>query len=155
MSLYKGRYFGGRDVRLMNSLNGEIMTNLIQQEAIVYKIDPNLTKQNFYGESHGSKMYFPGVIVPCLISFEAQITDNEFLANRKRNIVLKFHRLLCEQRAIYPEQGDVAQVGETYYEINSLVENQLLGGQWNKSFSIVCNAHQTKVTSLHITPRRV
>ena len=40
MERSKGRYYSRRDVRFMNSLNGELMLNIIEQMQ-VYKINPN------------------------------------------------------------------------------------------------------------------
>ena len=40
----RGRYFTRRDVRFMNSLNGELMLDIIEQIVTIYKISPQETE---------------------------------------------------------------------------------------------------------------
>ena len=46
-----GRYFSERDLLLVNSFNAELMGDIIQTEVTVYKLAPNETALNIYGES--------------------------------------------------------------------------------------------------------
>ena len=58
MERSKGRYYSRRDVRFMNSLNGELMLDIIEQIIVVYKINPSQTKSTIYGEAM-DKIYYP------------------------------------------------------------------------------------------------
>lgn len=69
----RGRYFTHRDVRLMNSLNGELLTDIVEQKVIVYKISPDETEANIYGESL-DKVYYPGIEISCLVETDPQST---------------------------------------------------------------------------------
>ena len=69
----KGRYFTRRDVRLMNSLNGELLLDIVEQKIIVYKICGEETHANLYGESI-DKVYHPGVEISCLVESDPQST---------------------------------------------------------------------------------
>ena len=41
----------------------------------------------------------------------------------------------------------------TFFEISNIVENQFLGGQPEKNYSLLCNAHMTRKSKLNIVPR--
>lgn len=51
MSDYSGRYFSARDRLLMDSFNAELMGDIIQTIVSLYKIAPDETKTNIYGET--------------------------------------------------------------------------------------------------------
>ena len=62
----RGRYFSRRDVRMMNSLNGELLSSIIEQTVVIYRIDAESTQENMYGESL-NKFYFDGIEIQCLV----------------------------------------------------------------------------------------
>lgn len=148
-----GRYFTRRDVRFMNSLNGELLGDIIEQIVVIYKINPNKTQSTIYGESM-DKIYYPGVETSCLVESDPQTTNYEgFGPDVKKGTVFRFHQKLCEIKKVYPEIGDVIFWENTYFEISNIVENQFLGGQPEKNYSLVCNAHLSRKSKLNIVPR--
>ena len=54
---------------------------------------------------------------------------------------------------IYPQVGDVVLWENAFFEISNIVENQFLGGQPEKNYSLLCNAHMTRKSKLNILPR--
>tara|TARA_B100001093_G_C26843123_1_gene1021539 strand:- start:1685 stop:2152 length:468 start_codon:yes stop_codon:yes gene_type:complete len=153
MERSRGRYYSRRDVRFMNSLNGELMLNIIEQIIIVYKINADQTKSSIYGESL-NKVYYPGVEISCLVESDPQSTSYEgFGPDVKKGTIFRFHQKLCETKEIYPEIGDIVMWENTFFEISNIVENQFLGGQPEKNYSLLCNAHMTRKSKLNITPR--
>ena len=153
MERSKGRYYSRRDVRFMNSLNGELMLDIIEQIAVIYKINPNQTESTIYGESM-NKVYYEGVEISCLIESDPQSTSYEgFGADVKKGTIFRFHQKLCETKDIYPEVGDVVLWENAFFEISNIVENQFLGGQPEKNYSLLCNAHMTRKSKLNILPR--
>jgi hypothetical protein len=155
MDRSRGRYFTRRDVRLMNSLVGELMLDIIEQVVIIFKIDASATHENVYGESI-NKFYFPGVETSCLVESDPESTSYEsFGPDVKKGTLLRFHQKLCEIKNIYPEIGDIVFWENTYFEISAVVENQFLGGQPEKNFSILCNSHLSRVSKLNITDRQI
>ena len=69
--------FGGsRDISLFNSLNKEIINDIIQQEVGYYKFALEKTTSNIYGESVG-KMFFEPVRISCLINKEDQVWSSD------------------------------------------------------------------------------
>jgi len=152
----RGRYFSARDLNMINSLNGELMGNIIENLVQIFKICPNETKTNIYGEtsSESGKWYFPAIQISALIErsdMEAEYDD--FGPNRSQNYVFKMREKMLQQLEFYPEIGDVVFFNDRYYEVDNVVQEQLLGGQVDKSHSIICNTHYTKYTSLNIMER--
>ena len=60
--------FGGsRDISLFNTINSELLKDIIQTEVAYYKFALEQTKINVYGEAPG-KNYFEPLKIACLIS---------------------------------------------------------------------------------------
>ena len=155
MERSRGRYYSRRDVRFMNSLNGELMLDIIEQVVAVYKISPEETTPSVYGESM-DKIYYPGLETSCLVESDPQSTSYEgFGPDVKKGTIFRFHQKLCEVKDIYPEVGDIILWEHAYFDIGTVVENQFLGGQPEKNYSLVCNAHMTRKSKLNILPRNI
>ena len=144
-----------RDIKFFNRINNELLNKIIQTPVIVYKISTE-TEDNIYGESD-KKTYTKGIQIGCLISREDQVTDASegFGPVVDQTITLAFHREMIAARGFYPENGDIVEFNEAYYEINTVVENQLIGGQTYKNFSIVATAAMCQLDKLQIENVRV
>lgn len=144
-----------RDIKYFNRLNNELLNKIIQTPVIIYKISTE-TEDNIYGEST-TKTYTKGIQIGCLISREDQVTDatEGFGPVVDQTITLAFHREMIAARGFYPEMGDIIEFNESYFEINTVVENQLIGGQTYKNFSIVATAAMTQRDKLQIENVRV
>ena len=156
MASLRGRYFSTRDLNMINSLNGELMGNIIENLVQIFKIAPNETKTNIYGETAAEtgKWYFPAVQISALIERESMNSEfDDFGASRSQNYIFKMREKMLRQLEFYPEIGDVVSWNDRYYEIDNVIQEQLLGGQAEKSHSIICNTHYTKYTSLNIMER--
>ncbi len=153
MNRSRGRYYSRRDVRFMNSINGELLGDIIEQIAIIFKINPYETSPNVYGESV-EKTYFDGVQTSCLVENDPENTVYEaFGADVKKGTIFRFHQKLCELKDIYPQIGDLVLWENAYFEISNVVENQFLGGQPEKNYSLICNAHMSRISKLNIIER--
>jgi hypothetical protein len=155
MAKSRGRYYSRRDVRFMNSINGELMLDIIEQLVVLYKINPHETDVNVYGEGV-DKTYYPGVQTSCLVETDPQSTLYEgFGPDVKKGTIFRFHQKLCEVKTMYPQIGDIALWENSYFEISNIVENQFLGGQPEKNYSLLCNAHMSRISKLNIMERDV
>lgn len=151
----RGRYFSRRDVRFMNSLNGELLGDIIEQVVVIFKINAQETQANVYGEAI-DKIYFPGVETGCLVETDPESTVYEgFGPDVKKGTIFKFHQKLCELKNIYPQVGDIVEWENAYFEISNVIENQFLGGQPEKNYSLVCNAHLTRQSRINLTERNI
>lgn len=155
MERSRGRYYSRRDVRFMNSVNGELMADIIEQLVVIYKINPHETTANLYGESV-EKSYFQGVQTTCLVETDPESTLYEgFGPDVKKGTLFRFHQKLCEMKDVYPQVGDIVLWENAYFEISNIVENQYLGGQPEKNYSLISNAHMSRISKLNIVERDI
>lgn len=152
-----GRYFSVRDMKLVNSFNGELMGDIIQTEILIYKMAPSEMKSNIYGESssENGKFYYPGVEATCLVDRADIDTDySEFGPDRNQAVVFKFRENVLKLVNVYPEVGDIIRFNERYHEIDNVVQEQFLGGIEDKSHSIIVNTHYSRLTKLSFMERQ-
>lgn len=125
MALYGGK----RDIMLFNSLNKELLSKIIEQKVGYYKIDLKTTETNIYEESLHKKYYNP-VLINCLITRGDQsTTSDEFGPDKKQINKFAFFRENLKEQDIFPEDGDVILWNNNYYEVENLIENQLIVGK--------------------------
>jgi hypothetical protein len=140
---------------MMNSLNGELLTDIVEQSVLIYRIDVSLTEENLYGESL-NKFYYDGIEIQCLVETDPESTVYEgFGPDVKKGTVFKFHQKLCEIKEVYPQIGDILGWENAHFEIENVVENQFLGGQPEKNYSLICNAHLTRNSKININERNI
>jgi len=157
MAGLKGRFFSSRDLKVVNSWNAELMGDIIENIIQVFKICPNETKTNIYGEtsSDTGKWYYPAIQISALVErsdMEAEYED--FGPNRRQDYVFKMREKMLKQLEFYPEIGDVVFFNDRYYEIDNVVQEQFLGGQANKSHSIICNTHYSRLSQINLVDRQ-
>lgn len=153
----RGRYFSPRDLRLVASLNAELMGNIIETLIQIFKISPTETTTNIYGEASAEtgKWYLPAVQISSLVERPESTTNYDtFGPSRDQSHIFKLRWKMCEQLNFYPEVGDIISWNDKFWEVNNVVnDSQLLGGQPDKSNSIICNAQYTRLSSLNIVER--
>ena len=156
MALF-GRYYSQRDINFVNQINAELMRDIIETLVVLFKIAPNETNTNVYGEATSEgKSFYPGVELSSLIDRGDISTDDEgFGPDRDQTVVFKFRELSLKDADFYPEVGDLILFNDRYHEIDNVVQEQLLGGQSNKSHSIICNTHYSRLSKLNIMERQV
>jgi hypothetical protein len=154
---FAGRYFSGRDLKVLNSFNAELMGDIIQTEVTIYKVCVDETKVNVYGESDPNTgiTFYPGVEITSLIERADINTEyNEFGPDRKQDVVFKFRENMLKVINLFPEIGDIIMFNERYHEIDNVVQEQFLGGISDKSHSIICNTHYSKLSKLNLVNRQ-
>jgi hypothetical protein len=149
-----GRYFSPRDMRLVDSLNKELLFNMIQTEVVIYRIVPELTDVNIYGEasSKSKKMYHRPQKTCCYADRGDLKTEPDDFIDKKQNTVFKFLYSDLKELNIYLTEGDLIDFNSRLFQIDEVSgQEQLLGGQPLNSFSIICNSHYSRlsVNDLH------
>lgn len=143
----------GRDIELFKSFAREVVDDVVQNIAVLFKVNLNETKINLYGESV-NKTWYPGVELNVLINKSGQAAAYEgFGADTSQNIEFRFDRWMLEEKGIYPEIGDVVFFDQSYYEINNTTEVQFVGGLPSNNFSVVCSTFMVRKSSLNIEER--
>lgn len=176
-------YGENRDISFIRHINRELLNNIIEQKCGFYKLSLEQTDSNIYGESNGKKTYNDPVLLNCLIDRgEQNASSGEEGVDINRDVKFRFLRddlaglsLSTELNQdgkgftynIVPEIGDVILWNEDYYEIDTIVENQLFVGKdpsysysnntnnFGNSLSIIVSAHYTRPEKLGIGVQRL
>ena len=155
MSQTKPFFIPQKEFDLINSMNEELIDELVGQSVDIYKVNIENTDENIYGEST-TKYYDIGFRVNCLILYnEPEIVQEEFGADLNANIEMYFQRenLSSGSLNFYPEMGDIVDWNDFYWEINGTKEPQLYAGHPNFKHNIVATAHRSRLSSLQIEER--
>ena len=144
-----------KEIDVIDSMNEELIDEIVGQSVDIYKVSIDNTDENVYGEST-TKYYEVGFRVNCLILFnEPEITQDEFGADENADIEMYFQRnnLASGSLNFYPETGDIVDWNDFYWEINGTTEPQLIAGHPGYKHSIVATAHRARLSSLQIEER--
>ena len=159
--------FGGsRDICFFNSVNGELLKDIIQTEVAYYKFALEQTNSNVYGESMGKNYYEP-MKIACLINKDDQTwSSDDFGPDVNQSVIFSFLKKELININLMPEVGDLLLFRNNFFEINNKNENQLILGRdrdyaistetadHGTSFSILVNAHMSRVEKLNLVPLR-
>ena len=157
--------FGGsRDISLFNSLNKELINDIIQTEVGYYKFVLERTTANVYGESQG-KVYYEPVRMACLIKRDDQVwKSDDFGADIDQTLDFRFLKEGLKDINLVPEVGDILLFRNNFYEVDGKVENQLILGKdpdyaistgatdFGNSHSIILITHLPDSTKLNLVP---
>ena len=153
-----GRFYSQKDIDTFDKFNKELVGNLntekdgiIYQPVIIYKVSEYDTEINMYGETAQGKVYKPGVQVSSLVTADDQTTTtDEFGPDLQQTALFSFIRQSLVDINYVVEIGDVIEWNSGYWEISSINENQLIGGQTDYNHSVVCNAFLVRISNLNI-----
>jgi hypothetical protein len=150
--------FGSRrDFNLFVGVNRELLSDVVEQEILYYKISLEDTQVNIYGEGM-EKVYWEPVKLNCLITRGDQVISvDEFGPDLTRDASFAFLRQDLVDVITVPEVGDIIMWHENYYEVDTVTENQLFLGkdeQFGASVSIICQTHLTRTDRVGIVKVR-
>tara|TARA_B100001564_G_C20309313_1_gene520623 strand:- start:158 stop:643 length:486 start_codon:yes stop_codon:yes gene_type:complete len=152
------RFYSQKDIDTFDKFNKELVGNLntetdgiIYQPVVIYKVSVYDTEVNMYGETSDGKVYKPGVQVNSLVSADDQTTTtDEFGPDLQQTSLFSFVRQSLVDINYVVEIGDVIDWNSGYWEISSINENQLIGGQTDYNHSVVCNTFLVRISNLNI-----
>ena len=156
------RFWPLRDTELAKRFNDELVGNakdgkdgIIGQEVILYRVSVYETSTNMYGEADKGKVYEAGVKLSCIIEAgDFDWNNDEFGPDTRQEVSFYFQRDMLIDVNFRPDIGDIVSWNRGYFEINGTNENQLVGGDYNKNWSISCTAFLTRVSNLNIEETR-
>lgn len=157
MPSYKPFFLPQKELNLINSMNTELIDEILGQYVDVYKISIENTETNIYGEATDGKKYFEsGFRVNCLIQFEEPVSDlTEFGTDINTNVELYFLRESLSGSNFYPEVGDIVDWNDFYWEIGTVVEPQLVSGHTEYSHQVKVMASRTRLSNVTFEDRRL
>jgi hypothetical protein len=160
--------FGSQnDFKLFVGINRELLSDVVEQDILYYKISLDDTQVNIYGEGT-EKIYWSPLKLNCLITRGDQVvTADEFGPDLTRDASFAFLREDLVDVNTVPEIGDIIMWHENYYEVDLVKENQLFlgkdnsynltdyGSKFGASVSIICQCHLTRGDRVAITQQRI
>ncbi len=142
-----------RDIKFFESISRELVDVVVETAVILYKLIIDESKTNLYGESL-SKTYYEGVECTAMIERESSTTEYEgFGADKNQIVEFRFNRFTLEDTGFYPEVGDIIFHNNAYFEIDNVREDQLIGGQVQNKFSIICSTFMTRRSTIQTEMR--
>jgi hypothetical protein len=149
------RFALSRDIKFFESISRELVDVVIETAVVLYKLVIEDSKTNLYGESL-NKTYYQGVETTAVIEREQSTSDYEgFGADKNQSVEFRFNRFTLEDTGFYPEVGDIIFHNNGYFEIDNVREDQLVGGQVDNKFSIICSTFMTRRSTIQTEMRVV
>lgn len=157
-----------RDILLINSINRELLPDIITQQVGYYKVQLTESTTNIYGESTNKFVTGP-TLLNCLITRgdQAWSAADGFGPDLDRTVSFAFFLEDLKDLEILPEVGDVIFWYENYYEVDGVVDNQYFVGKipeysysdgldnYGSSISLVCSTHLVPADKLGISIERM
>ena len=154
-----GRFLPQRDVNLVTRVTRELVGDkqhnkdgLVNQECVIYKPSLQESAVNMYGEAAGGKkVYKNGVQMNALVAADDfDFNTDEFGPDAQQNVVFSFLRQAFIDAEMVLEIGDLVDWNYGYFEVGSINENQLVGGQFDQNFSVVATTFLIRKSSIQI-----
>jgi hypothetical protein len=149
------RFTLSRDIKFFEGISRELVDVVIETAVVLYKLVIEDSKTNLYGESL-NKTYYQGVETTAVIERETSTSDYEgFGADKNQSVEFRFNRFTLEDTGFYPEVGDIIFHNNGYFEIDNVREDQMVGGQVDNKFSIICSTFMTRRSTIQTEMRIV
>lgn len=152
-----------RDFNLLTKINRELLSDIVEQEVLYYKMSLEDVSTNIYGEAL-EKSWLTPVKLNCLITRGDQVVNVDDLGpDVSRENSYAFLRKDLELTSVVPEVGDIVFWHEDYYEVDTVRENQLFVGRdesynigdygsgHGESVSIIVDCHLTRADRVGLT----
>ena len=149
------RFTLSRDIKFFEGIARELVDVVIETAVVLYKLVIEDSKTNLYGESL-NKTYYQGVETTAIIERESSTSEYEGFGPDKNQLVeFRFNRFTLEDTGFYPEVGDIIFHNNGYFEIDNVREDQMVGGQVDNKFSIICSTFMTRRSTIQTEMRIV
>ena len=147
-----GRFLPQRDRNFLERINKELIGDLkssndgiINQKIVIYKISTYDTSTNMYGEAVGGKNFKDGVQLACIVEAEDfDYNTDEFGPDAQQNAQFHILRQTLLDLNLIPEIGDIIEWNFGFFEVNGVLENQLIGGMQENNWSVTLNSHLSR-----------
>tara|TARA_R100000908_G_C3741194_1_gene137709 strand:- start:433 stop:918 length:486 start_codon:yes stop_codon:yes gene_type:complete len=147
-----GRFLPQRDRNFLERINKELVGDLksandgiINQKIVIYKISTYDTSTNMYGEAVGGKNFKQGVQLACIVEAgDFDYNTDEFGPDAQQDSQFHILRESLLELSLIPEIGDIVEWNYGFFEVNAILENQLIGGMQENNWSVTLNAHLSR-----------
>ena len=153
-----GRFLPQRDLDVFTRVNKELIGDIrlgkdgiINQQVVLYKVSVQDTQTNMYGEASGGKRWKDGVKFACLVdAADFDYNNDEFGRDEQQNVSFRILRQTLIDLSLVAELGDVIEWNWAYFEIQSINENQLVGGMQDNNWSVICDTFRIRFSQINI-----
>ena len=147
-----GRFLPQRDRNFLERINKELVGDLkssndgiINQKIVIYKISTYDTSTNMYGEAVGGKNFKKGVQLACIVEAnDFDYNTDEFGPDAQQDAQFHILRESLLELSLIPEIGDIVEWNYGFFEVNGILENQLIGGMQENNWSVTVNTHLSR-----------
>ena len=147
-----GRFLPQRDRNFLERINKELIGDLktandgiINQKIVIYKISTYDTSTNMYGEAVGGKNFKKGVQLACIVEAgDFDYNTDEFGPDAQQDSQFHILRETLLELNLIPEIGDIVEWNYGFFEVNGILENQLIGGMQENNWSVTLNTHLSR-----------
>ena len=147
------RFALDRDIRFFEGISRELVDAVIETTVVLFKLAIEDISTNLYGESL-NKTYYQGTECSAVIERDdSGISYEGFGSDSAQNVEFRFNRFTLKDKNFYPEIGDIIMHNDAYFEIDNVREDQLVGGQSDEKFSIICSTFMTRRSSIQTEMR--
>ena len=156
------RYYPQKDLDTIEKFNRELIgepnlskDGIIDQFVILYRVSVYETETNMYGEASEGKVYKQGVKLPCIVdASDFDFNYDDFGPDNRQSVSFAFQRAYLVEVDLKPEIGDIMQWNDGYFEVDKFNENQLIGGNFDNSHSIVVSANLVRRPTVNLEEYR-
>ena len=156
------RYYGAKDLATIEKFNRELLgepnisdDGIIDQFVILYRVSVYETETNMYGEASEGKVYKQGVKLPCIVdASDFDFNYDDFGPDNRQSVSFAFQRAYLVEVDLRPEIGDIMKWNDGYFEVDKFNENQLIGGNFDNSHSIVVSANLVRRPTVNLEEYR-
>jgi len=156
------RYYGAKDLATIEKFNRELLgepnisdDGIINQFVILHRVSVYETDTNMYGEASEGKVYKRPVKLSCIVdAADFDFNYDDFGPDNRQSVSFAFQRAYLVEVDLRPEIGDIMKWNDGYFEVDKFNENQLIGGNFDNSHSIVVSAHLTRMPTTNLEEYR-
>ena len=156
------RYYGAKDLATIEKFNRELLgepniddCGIIDQFVILYRTSVYETDTNMYGEASEGKVYQTPVKLPCIVDAgDFDFNYDDFGPDNRQSVSFAFQRAYLVEVDLRPEIGDIMKWNDGYFEVDKFNENQLIGGNFDNSHSIVVSANLVRRPTVNLEEYR-
>ena len=156
------RYYGAKDLATIEKFNRELLgepnisdDGIIDQFVILHRVSVYETDTNMYGEASEGKVYQTPVKLPCIVDAgDFDFNYDDFGPDNRQTVSFAFQRAYLVEVDLKPEIGDIMQWNDGYFEVDKFNENQLIGGNFDNSHSIVVSANLVRRPTVNLEEYR-
>ena len=156
------RFYGNKDLATFEKFNRELLgepnisdDGIIDQFVILHRVSVYETDTNMYGEASEGKVYQTPVKLPCIVDAgDFDFNYDDFGPDNRQSVSFTFQRAYLVEVDLRPEIGDIMKWNDGYFEVDKFNENQLIGGNFDNSHSIVVSANLVRRPTVNLEEYR-